>query len=177
MTENTETATTDPAGEIAALQARLAESEQKLAALKDQSLRAAAEAENVRKRSERELATGLKYASERVLADLLAITDSLELGLKAAEAPEASTGSIREGMGLTHKQLLAFFEKHGVRVLDPAGEAFNPELHEAVSAVESGQVPPNHVVSVMQKGYRIHDRLLRPAMVVVARAPSAAPAS
>ncbi|MDR3417017.1 MAG: nucleotide exchange factor GrpE [Nevskia sp.] len=177
MTENTENAaeTADPAAEIAALQARLAETEQRLSALKEQGLRAAAEAENVRKRSERELATSLKYAAERVLADLLAITDSLELGLKAAEAPQASTSTIREGVALTHKQLHAFFEKHGVKVLDPAGEPFNPELHEAVSMLESPDVAPNHVLSVMQKGYRLHERLLRPAMVVVARAPNNRP--
>jgi molecular chaperone GrpE len=160
----------DPQGELAALKARLAETEQQVAALRDQSLRAAAEADNVRKRYEREVATSLKYGADRVLGDLLAVIDSLELGLKAAEAPEASARSIGEGLVLTHKQLLSFLEKHGVKMLDPSGQPFNPELHEAVSAVESAEVPPNHVVAVMQKGYRLHERLLRPAMVMVARA-------
>ena len=110
-----------------------------------------------------------------MLGDLLGVIDSLELGLKAAAVPEASARSIAEGLGLTHRQLLSFLDKHGVKVLDPAGQPFNPELHEAVSAVESAEVPPNHVVAVMQKGYRLHERLLRPAMVMVARAASNAP--
>jgi len=174
MTEKTDpnasAAAADPVADIAALQARLAEAEQQVSALRDQSLRAAAEADNVRKRAEREVATSLKYGADRVLGDLLAVIDSLELGLKAAGAPEATAKSIGQGLALTHKQLLSFFEKHGVKVLDPAGQPFNPELHEAVSAVESSDVPPNHVLAVMQKGYRLHERLLRPAMVMVARA-------
>jgi molecular chaperone GrpE len=182
MTENntpdtpTEAAA-DPAAEITALRARLTEAEQQLAAAKDQHLRAVAEFDNVRKRVEREAATNLKYGAERVLGDLLAVCDSLELGLKAAQVPEATAKSIGEGLVLTHKQLNAFFDKHGIKVLDPVGQPFNPELHEAVSAVESGEIPPNHVISVMQKGYRLHDRLLRPAMVVVARAPAGSPAA
>ena len=177
MTENLDPNATapaaDPAAEIAALKAKLAEAEQQVAALRDQSLRAAAETDNVRKRAEREISTSAKYGADRVLGDLLAVIDSLELGLKAADAPEASAKSIGAGLSLTHKQLLSFFEKHGVKVLDPAGQPFNPELHEAVSAVESADVAPNHVVAVMQKGYRLHERLLRPAMVMVARAPAA----
>lgn len=179
MTENTDTAATaapaeaDPASEIATLRARLAEAEKQAAALRDQSLRAAAETDNVRKRAEREIANSLKYGADRVLGDLLGVCDSLELGLKAAQAPEASAKSIGEGLILTHKQLHAFFDKHGVKVVDPVGQPFNPELHEAVSAIESAEVAPNHVLSVMQKGYRLHERLLRPAMVVVAKAPAA----
>jgi len=180
MTENTDTAATaapadaaDAAAEIAALRAKLAEAEQQVAALRDQSLRAAAETDNVRKRAEREVANSLKYGADRVLGDLLSVCDSLELGLKAAQAPEATAKSIGEGLLLTHKQLHAFFDKHGVKVLDPAGQPFNPELHEAVSMLESAEVAPNHVLSVMQKGYRLHERLLRPAMVVVAKAPTA----
>jgi molecular chaperone GrpE len=180
MTENTDTAATaapadaaDAAAEIAALRAKLAEAEQQVAALRDQSLRAAAETDNVRKRAEREVANSLKYGADRVLGDLLSVCDSLELGLKAAQAPEATAKSIGEGLLLTHKQLHAFFDKHGVKVLDPAGQPFNPELHEAVSMLESAEVAPNHVLSVMQKGYRLHERLLRPAMVVVAKAPAA----
>jgi molecular chaperone GrpE len=176
MTENTDPTLTpeaaEPATEIAALQAKLAETEQALAAAKDQHLRTAAEFDNVRKRAEREVATSLKYGSERVLGELLAVCDSLDLGLKAAQAPEATAKTIGEGLALTHKQLGAFLDKHGVKVLDPVGQPFNPELHEAVAMLESAEVAPNHVISVMQKGYRLHERLLRPAMVVVARAPS-----
>jgi molecular chaperone GrpE len=161
----------DPADELTTLKARLAEAEQQLAALKDQGLRAAAEADNVRKRAEREVANSLKYGADRVLGDLLAVCDSLELGLKAAQGPEASIKSIGDGLLLTQRQLGTFLDKHGVKVVDPAGQPFNPELHEAVSAVPSAEVAPNHVLSVMQKGYRLHERLLRPAMVVVSRAP------
>jgi molecular chaperone GrpE len=162
----------DPAAEIAALRAQLAEAQQQAAAARDQQLRAIAELDNVRKRAEREISTANKYGSERVLADLLAVTDSLELGLKAASAPEANARAIAEGLALTDRQLRSFLEKHGVHVVDPAGHPFNPDFHEAVSAVESSEVAPNHVLSVMQKGYRLHERLLRPAMVTVARAPA-----
>lgn len=181
MTENIDTAASaapadtaqDPAAEIAVLRAKLAEAEQQAAAFRDQSLRAAAETENVIKRARREMENSAKYGADRVLGDLLGVCDSLELGLKAAAVPEASAKSIGEGLVLTHKQLQAFFDKHGVKVVDPAGQPFNPELHEAVSAIESAEVAPNHVLSVMQKGYRLHERLLRPAMVVVAKAPAA----
>ena len=178
MTENTDTAATaapdaaaDPAAEIAALRAKLAEAEK---AAQEARVRAAAEFDNMRKRLEREAETSKKYGAERLLGELLGVSDSLELGLKAAQAPEASAQSIGEGMALTHKQLHAFFDKHGVKVVDPAGQPFNPEQHEAVSMIESAEVAPNHVLSVMQKGYRLHERLLRPAMVVVAKAPATA---
>jgi molecular chaperone GrpE len=135
-------------------------------------LRAVAELDNVRKRAEREIGTANRYGAERVLADLLAVADSLELGLKAAGEGGPAVKAIADGLALTFRQLQAFFEKHGVKVLDPLGQPFNPDLHEAVSALESASVAPNHVMAVMQKGYRLHERLLRPAMVTVARAPA-----
>lgn len=157
--------------EYEALNARLNEAESAAASARDAQLRALAELDNFRKRSEREIDNARKFGSERVLGDLLAINDSLELGIKAAGNPDASTQSIAEGMALTHGQLLKFFEKFGVAIVDPAGQPFNPDLHEAVSAVPSADVAPNHVIDVLQKGYRLHDRLLRPAMVIVAKAP------
>jgi molecular chaperone GrpE len=177
MTEHSELHTdaqgaADAAAQIEDLKAQLAEAQQQAAAARDQQLRAIAELDNVRKRAEREVGTASKYGAERVLGELLAVTDSLELGLKAASAPDAAAKAIAEGLSLTHKQLQSFLEKHGVKVVDPAGQPFNPELHEAVAAVESSEVPPNHVLTVMQKGYRLHERLLRPAMVTVARAPA-----
>lgn len=159
--------------EYEALNAKLSEAEAAASAARDGQLRALAELDNVRKRAEREIDGARKYGSERVLGDLLAIGDSLELGLKAANAPEATVQSIREGMALTSKQLAMFFEKFGVAVVDPAGQLFDPTYHEAVSALPSADVAPNHVISVMQKGYRLHERLLRPAMVIVAKAPPA----
>jgi len=163
----------DASEEITQLKSQLAEAQALAASARDAQLRAVAELENVRKRAEREISTSARYGADRVLGDLLAISDSLDLGLKAASAPEASAKSIAAGLALTQQQLAAFFEKHGVKVVDPAGQPFNPDLHEAVSAIPSSEVPPNHVLSVMQKGYRLHERLLRPAMVMVAKAPAA----
>ena len=174
MTDTTtpnDTAPATPEDEIAALKAALADAEGRASAAKDAQLRAVAESENVRRRIERDAASTLKYANERVLGELLAVVDSLELGLKAAESADVA---LREGMQLTYRQLMACLEKNGVKQLDPKGEAFNPDAHQAVTMVESSAVAPNHVVDVMQKGYRLHERLLRPAMVMVAKAPAAA---
>jgi molecular chaperone GrpE len=160
----------EPLSETEALRARLQEAEQQAAENWDRFLRASAELENVRRRVEREAAGLQKYALERVLGELITVNESFELGLKAArENPDSA--AVIEGMELIHRQFWAALERQGVSLVDPAGEPFNPELHEAVSMVESAEVSPNHVVSVMQKGYRLHDRLLRPAMVVVAKAP------
>lgn len=177
MSENTENPSTEesalsPEAEIAALSAQLADAEARAVAARDTQLRAAAEMENTRRRLERDAANTLKYASEKMLNDLLAVADSLELGLKAADAPEAQVKALAEGMQLTHRQIMAFFEKNGVKQLDPKGEPFNADAHQAMSMVESADVPPNHVTLVMQKGYKLHDRLLRPAMVMVAKAPA-----
>lgn len=162
-----------PEAQIEALTAALVEAEAKAAAAKDAQLRAVAETENVRRRIERDAASTLKFANERVLGDLLAVVDSLELGLKAAGAPEAQVKALAEGMQLTHRQLMSTLEKNGVKQVDPKGEAFNPDAHQAVTMLESAAVAPNHVLDVMQKGYKLHERLLRPAMVVVAKAPAA----
>jgi len=165
-----------PADELTGLRSRLAEAEQLAATARDAQLRALAELENVRKRAEREIDSNRKYGTERILGDLLSVADSLDLGLAAASAPAAGAKPIAEGMQLIHKQLLSFFEKHGVKPVDPQGQPFDPQFHEAVSMLPSAEVPANHVLKVMQKGYRLHERLLRPAMVVVASAPANAAA-
>lgn len=157
--------------DLAALTARLTDAEARAAAAKDAQLRAIADLDNVRKRAEREIANASKYGAEKLLGELLGVADSLDLGLLAAAKPEAQVASLTEGMRLTQKQLLSVLEKHGVKPIDPRGEPFNPDLHEAVTMVPSAEVAPNHVLNVMQKGYRLHERLLRPAMVVVAKAP------
>lgn len=179
MTDPTET-TSIPEGQAEApvadaltvLETRLAEAEAAAAGARDAQLRALAELDNVRKRAEREIDNGRRFGSERLLSELLAIADSLDLGLQAASLPDASAQSIAQGMSLTRKQLIDLLAKHGVLVVDPAGQPFNPELHEAVSAVPSADAAPNTVLDVMQKGYRLHERLLRPAMVVVAKTPA-----
>ncbi|HEX4873043.1 MAG TPA: nucleotide exchange factor GrpE [Nevskiaceae bacterium] len=155
---------------LAALQRQLAEAEARAQASKDAHLRALAELDNVRKRAEREISQAGKFGAEKLLGELLGICDSLDLGLAAASRPDAAVAALAEGMTLTRQQLLAVLEKHGVSVVDPQGQPFNPDLHEAISAVPSAEVAPNHVLTVMQKGYRLHERLLRPAMVVVAKA-------
>lgn len=162
-----------PGVEIPDPQVRIAELEAELATARDQQLRALADLDNTRRRLERDAQATARYAAENVLRELLGICDSLELGLKAAQAGEGPAQALVEGMELTHRQLQALLEKQGVRAVDPVGEPFNPDAHQAMSMVESAEVPPNHVLSVMQKGYRLHDRLLRPAMVMVAKAPAA----
>src|SRR3546814_17052381 len=107
-----------------------------------------------------------------VLTELVAGTDSFELVLKAAaDAADTSEKAMGDGMQLTYRQLRSVLEKHGVKQIDPVGQPFNPDFHQAMTMSPSTDVPANHVLSVMQKGYSLHDRLLRPAMVVVARAP------
>lgn len=157
--------------DLAMLATRLADAESRAAAAKDAQLRAIADLDNVRKRAEREITNAAKYGAEKLLGDLLGVADSLDLGLAAASKPEPQIGALIEGMQLTQKQLLTVLEKQGVKPIDPTGQPFNPELHEAVTMLPTTVVAPNHVLQVMQKGYRLHERLLRPAMVVVAKAP------
>jgi molecular chaperone GrpE len=156
--------------EIEALRQQLASAEAKAAENWDKALRATAELENVRRRVERESAQAQKYALERILGELIGVNDSLELALKAVARETAETRKHLEGLELTHKQLWQTLERYGVSQVDPQGQPFNPEFHEAVSTLESAEMAPNHVLSVMQKGYKLHERLLRPAMVVVSRA-------
>ena len=156
--------------ELDSLRQQLAAAEAKAAENWDKALRAVAELENVRRRVERDSAQAQKYALERILGDLIGVNDSLELALKAVANEDEETRKHLAGVELTQKQLWQALERHGVTQLDPQGQPFNPELHEAVSMLESAELAPNHVLSVMQKGYKLHDRLLRPAMVVVSKA-------
>ena len=160
--------------EIAALNQELEQARAEAAAAKDSQLRAAADLENTRRRLERDAASSLKFANERLLGDLLAVADSLELGLKAAGTAEGAAKALADGMQLTYRQLMAVLEKHGVKVVDPTGQPFNPDHHQAMTMAESAELPANHVLSTMQKGYLLHERLLRPAMVVVSKAPATA---
>ena len=140
--------------------------EQKAEEHHDAWLRAKAETENVRRRAQEDIAKASKFAIERFAGELLAVKDSLEAAL-AAETP--SVGSLKAGTELTLKQLIAAFEKSSLREINPAGEKFDPNFHQAISTVESEQ-EPNTVVTVLQKGYLIAERVLRPALVIVARA-------
>ncbi|HEX6259904.1 MAG TPA: nucleotide exchange factor GrpE [Woeseiaceae bacterium] len=135
----------------------------------DKYLRTAAELENMRKRAARDMENARKFALERFATELLAVRDSLEMGLQAAEGMNAA--DLIEGSKATLKQLVATMERFGVTEVDPQGEPFDPALHEAMTMQQSDQVEPNTVLTVFQKGYTLNGRLLRPARVVVASAP------
>jgi molecular chaperone GrpE len=132
----------------------------------DRYLRAAAETENVRKRASRDVEHARKYALEGFGTEMLAIRDSLEMGLEAAESADAA--SIAEGSKATLKLLTTALERFGIAEINPMGEPFNPEQHEAINMQPSADAEPGSVLAVIQKGYSLNGRLLRPAMVVVA---------
>lgn len=139
---------------------------------KENFLLASAEAENIRKRAQNEIAQARKFAIEKFAAELLSVRDSLDLA-SATEIDGNDADAVkkmREGLELTLKQLDSVFEKFEISAIDPKGEKFNPDHHQAMATVETGDLDPNHVVEVMQKGYLLKDRLLRPAMVVVSKA-------
>ena len=136
-----------------------------LTKLREDTLRDRADLENQRKRLERERDMARKFANERLLSDLLPVIDSLEAGLVAA----GDVTALRQGIELTLRQLLKVTADNGLVVVDPAGQPFNPEHHQAMSTVDSAEHPPGHVVQVYQKGWLLNDRLLRPALVVVAK--------
>lgn len=132
----------------------------------DRYVRAAAEAENVRKRAARDVEHARKYALEGFGRELLAVKDSLEMGLEAADSADAN--AVREGSEATLKLLAGTLERFGVEEVDPVGEPFDPEVHEAISMQPSADAEPGSVLNVVQKGYTLNGRLLRPARVVVA---------
>ena len=136
----------------------------------NQLLLARAELENNRRRNEREVENAHKYALEKFVRELLPVKDSLELGLAAAAGEGSDLEKLREGMELTLKMLAAAMEKFGVSEVDPKGEKFNPERHQAMAVQETPKAEPNTVLTVYQKGYLLNDRLIRPAMVVVSGA-------
>lgn len=157
----------------AALREQLAAAEAKANEQRDAYLRTAAELENVRRRAERDVANAHKFGLEKFASELLGVRDSLELGLDSANGEAATVEKVREGMELTLKQLAGAMDKFGIRQIDPAGLPFDPEQHEAVAMVPKADVDPNTVVDVMQRGYALNERLLRAAMVTVAKAPPA----
>ncbi len=156
--------------ESASTQALLEEQVQLLQAeleqLRAQSLIERADLENQRKRMAREVDAARRFANERLLGDLLPVFDSLDAGLAAAGA---DSSPLREGLELTLRQLLKVAGDNGLQVVAPAGQPFDPERHQAISQTDAGDVPPGHVAQVFQKGYVLNERLLRPALVVVAR--------
>lgn len=164
-------ATMQPEVSVESLIAELEQSRARAAELQDQALRVAAEMQNVRRRAERDVENAHKYALDKFGADLLPVVDSLERGLQAAGSDE-STQAVREGVELTLRILNDVLRKHGLEVVESIGQPFNPSLHEAMSMVPSPDHAPNTVMAVLQKGYTLNGRLVRPAMVVVAAAAS-----
>lgn len=165
--EQETTAVQDPAELAAALEAAKAEAQ----ANWDRLLRVQADAENERRRMEKDLDKARKFALQDFAMELLGVRDSLELGVAAAQDTD-DTAKIREGTELTLNMLVQAMEKHGIEEIDPVGERFNPDLHQAMGMQESETAAPNTVLHVVQKGYRLNERLLRPAMVMVAKAPT-----
>lgn len=173
-------ATATPAPEVQAaepppppsLEEQLRETQQKADEYHEAWLRAKAEGENIRRRAQEDIAKAHKFAVERFAGDLLAVKDSLEAALANQNQ---SAESLHAGVELTLKQLIAAFDKSGLKEISPAGEKFDPHRHQAIGMVESEQ-EANTVVTVLQKGYLIAERVLRPALVMVAKAKPAAPA-
>lgn len=135
----------------------------------DAWLRAKAETENVRRRAQEDVAKAHKYSIEKFAGDLLAVKDSLEAALATQDA---TVDSYREGVEVTLKQLEQAFERHSLRTVSPEGEKFDPHLHQAISVLPSDK-EPNTVINVLQKGYVLHDRVIRPALVTVAQSKDA----
>jgi len=141
----------------------------------NQVLRANAELENMRRRARQDVENAHKFALERFALELLPVKDSLEMGLTVANDDSEAAKHLREGTELTLKMLNAAMEKFGITEVAAVGQTFNPELHQAVAMQESAEHPANTVMAMMQKGYRLNERLIRPAMVVVSKATAERP--
>lgn len=151
---------------------RLVEALDQLSESKDAVLRAEAEVQNVRRRAERDVENAHKYGIERLLQNLLPVVDSIEKSIESADqADRDDNDPVMEGIRLCYKLLLDILEREQVEVVDPLGEPFDPNEHEAMSMVENPDMEPNSVFAVMQKGYKLNNRLIRPAMVMVSKAP------
>ncbi|MDT8321957.1 MAG: nucleotide exchange factor GrpE [Xanthomonadales bacterium] len=150
------------------LEQALDEAQAELGRHKEAMLRMQAEMENLRKRLQRDLEKSRKFALERFMKDLLQVRDSLERGLGMADET-ATAESLREGQELTLKMLTKVMQDYDLEIIDPVGEPFDPELHEAVTVQPSEELDEGTVMEVLQKGFKLHDRLVRPAMVVVSR--------
>jgi len=163
----------EPAGESSELDPELEAAQAELAAARDTALRAQAEVENIRRRAARDVENAHKYALDRFAGDLLPVADSLERAVESAEAAiveHEAAEAIAEGVKLSLKLFLDTLEKFGVARLDPVGEPFDPQFHEAMTMVENPDVEPGTVMHVVQKGYTLNGRLIRAAMVMVSKA-------
>ncbi len=149
--------------------AELTQAQAKIKDYWDQIMRLNAEIENNRRRAQRDIENAHKYAIKNFAESLLPVTDSMELGLTASDEKNANLDSIRQGMSMTLDMLTQTLQKNSISSIDPLGEKFNPEHHQAVTMQEHEEAEPNTVIAVLQKGYLLNDRLIRPAMVVVCK--------
>jgi len=161
--EHTEAALDHPS--YAALEDKLTQAEQTAHEHWEKLVRAQAELDNVRRRAEREVANAHRYGQEKLMTSLLPIVDSLEQALQIA----AEDAAMKEGLELTMKLFLDVLQKYDVQQIDPMGAPFDPQEHEAMSMQEAPDAPPNTVLTVFQKGYKLNDRLIRPARVIVSK--------
>ena len=150
------------------LEAQLAAARAEADKYRDEWLRARAEGENIRRRAQEDVAKAHRFGQEGFAAALLAVKDSLDAALATENA---TVESFKEGVEITARQLDAVFEKHAIKVVNPKDEKFDPHRHQAISQVDSAEKEPGTVVTVLQKGYLLHDRVLRPALVVVSKTP------
>jgi len=152
------------------LMERLDQAEKKATDNWDQLLRTKAEMDNIRRRTQKDLENAHKFALEKFVIELLGVKDSLEMGVSASQQENVTIESLREGSEMTLTMLAGLFEKFNVVEVNPEGEKFNPEHHQAMSMQPNAELEPNTVMAVMQKGYLLNDRLVRPAMVMVSKA-------
>ncbi|KMV31212.1 nucleotide exchange factor GrpE [Photobacterium swingsii] len=160
------------AARIAELEAALLASEAKAKDAVDASLRARAEGENVRRRSEQEIDKARKFALNKFAEELLPVIDNMERAIEMTDKNDEALKPMLEGVELTLKTMTSTVEKFGLKQINPMGEAFNPEFHQAMTIQESADFAPNSVMLVMQKGYELNGRVIRPAMVMVSKAPA-----
>lgn len=156
------------------LEQQLVEAQAKADENWDQLMRTKAEMENIRRRSDKDVSNARKYALEKFAQELLPVIDSMEMGISAAQDENADVDKLREGTEMTLKMFESAIEKFGIKSVHPKGEAFNPEHHQAMTMIDSQEHEPNMIIDVMQKGYLLNERLVRPAMVVVSSANSGA---
>jgi molecular chaperone GrpE len=154
---------------IKELEAKLEAKEKEAVETYDRLLRATAEFDNYKKRSSREMAEFRKFANQSLIKEMLSVVDNLELAMNSSNGNKAIDKDLLQGLEMTHKEILKVFEKFDVKPIDAKGRPFDPSFHEAVMQEETNDSPKNTVVNELQRGYMIHDRLLRPSMVVVAK--------
>ena len=156
---------------VESLQLELQESAAKAEAYRDEAVRAQAEMQNVRRRAEQDVAKAHKFGQEKLVVELLNLVDNLDRALVASRDENATLENLLEGVEMSQSMLMEGLKKFSVEQLDPHGEPFNPEMHEAMTAIPNADMEPNTVMEVFQKGYTLNGRLIRPAMVVVSKAP------